>query len=414
MSGHNSKKDSVPQSDASSNSLNSNTARNEQTSKTAGPHVLPSYGGMQSNQFNIKFGDIGKLYKVISISLSSKEKGVATEGLSLGIIPISILLFLGFIAGEFVAYFVGLVPSDFYLSLVGVDKKLFDKTMLKSAFLVLLSAVLVAVNNLFSGIVQAKSRLSLSSYTQNIYIKKHTLNKLVLEKKIDNPDQRITQDIDKLSASFMRVISQIFISPVLVVYYSVRTWKITGRHTFKAPTSNDFIKSVLPRKSRRILQSSFISMYLIFTFTTILSTARDFADIVGFAARITSMWDELDKLNNDSEPDWIRRSDNDDIDIVGLSVATPTGAGLISNLNLHINKGENLIITGKNGSGKTSLLRVLNGIWRPTSGYVSVPFENGEPEVIFLPQRPYLVYGTLRDQILYPYISNGADIDQGK
>ncbi|OMJ22276.1 ABC transporter D family member 1 [Smittium culicis] len=228
MSGHDSKKDSVPQSEASSNSLNANAAKNKHTSKTAGQNVLSSYAGLQSYQFNIKFGDVGKLYKVISIALSSKEKGVATEGMSLGIIPISILLFLGFIAGEFVAYFVGLVPSDFYLSLVGVDKKLFDKTMLKSAFLVLLSAVLVAVNNLFSGIVQAKSRLSLSSYTQNIYIKKHTLNKLVLEKKIDNPDQRITQDIDKLSASFMKVISQIFISPVLVVYYSVRTWKITG------------------------------------------------------------------------------------------------------------------------------------------------------------------------------------------
>ena len=51
------------------------------------------------------------------------------------------------------------------------------------------------------------------------------------------------------------------------------------------------------------------------------------------------------------------------------------------------------------GRGKSSLLRAIAGLWNAGTGrLVRPPLE----EVLFLPQRPYIILGTLREQLLYP------------
>lgn len=73
---------------------------------------------------------------------------------------------------------------------------------------------------------------------------------------------------------------------------------------------------------------------------------------------------------------------------------------LIENLSVRVGPGEHLMITGPNGSGKSSILRVLAGLWPHFAGVISRP----DPEKIFyVPQRPYLAIGSLREQVIYPH-----------
>ncbi|MDV2999567.1 MAG: Vitamin B12 transport ATP-binding protein BacA [Chroococcopsis gigantea SAG 12.99] len=73
---------------------------------------------------------------------------------------------------------------------------------------------------------------------------------------------------------------------------------------------------------------------------------------------------------------------------------------LVKDLCLEVPSGDGLLIMGASGSGKSSLLRLIAGLWNSGSGYVYHP---PSEEILFLPQRPYMVLGSLRNQIVYPH-----------
>ncbi|KAF8036661.1 hypothetical protein BT93_C2402 [Corymbia citriodora subsp. variegata] len=130
------------------------------------------------------------------------------------------------------------------------------------------------------------------------------------------------------------------------------------------------------------------------------------------------------------------------LDIDNLTLQTPTSkTTLIKELSLQINCNDSLLIMGPSGCGKTSFLRAIAGLWNSGSGTitfyvqdvestqspiskdmaslkVSTAISNlGELEkttgqiprgIFFLPQRPYMNLGTLREQLLYPTWVEGA------
>jgi len=87
------------------------------------------------------------------------------------------------------------------------------------------------------------------------------------------------------------------------------------------------------------------------------------------------------------------------LSVEGVDLDLPDGKPLMSNINFSLWPGETVLLAGTSGSGKSTLVRAIAGIWPFGRGEIRVP---RGARVLFLPQRPYLPIGSLRDVVSYP------------
>uniref|UniRef100_A0A0C1NCL5 ABC transporter ATP-binding protein n=1 Tax=Tolypothrix bouteillei VB521301 TaxID=1479485 RepID=A0A0C1NCL5_9CYAN len=96
----------------------------------------------------------------------------------------------------------------------------------------------------------------------------------------------------------------------------------------------------------------------------------------------------------------IKTIENNSIAIQGLTLYTPNyQRTLCQSISIELQAGQGLLVQGTSGCGKSSLLRAIAGLWNCGSGTIIRPKLE---EILFLPQRPYMVLGTLRQQLVYP------------
>lgn len=98
----------------------------------------------------------------------------------------------------------------------------------------------------------------------------------------------------------------------------------------------------------------------------------------------------------------VQTQDSDDGAFVvdGVEVRKPDGSPLVQDLDLQVETGEGLVITGPSGIGKSVLVQSLAGMWPYASGQVRIP--DGRDEAMFVPQLPYFPVGDLRTVVSYP------------
>ncbi|KPC31821.1 ABC transporter ATP-binding protein [Pseudomonas syringae pv. cilantro] len=131
--------------------------------------------------------------------------------------------------------------------------------------------------------------------------------------------------------------------------------------------------------------SWFISAY-----STLASWRATSDRLLSFRQAMTELEAQQPAINTVSGADALVLSD------LGLSIGG--GRQLLNDANLRIGAGERVMLSGPSGSGKSSLLRALGGLWTEGAGMIQLP----AGPALFLPQRPYLPIGTLREAMSYP------------
>jgi len=138
----------------------------------------------------------------------------------------------------------------------------------------------------------------------------------------------------------------------------------------------------------------------------IVSSYADIANWQAIVRRLATFRDRVDEIQlaaKAPQPIVIAR-EGAGLAVDGLDLALPDGTSLRRDLGLAVKEGGSLLITGPTGAGKSTLLRAIAGIWPFGAGRVRL-----DPRrAFFLPQKPYIPLGSLRDTLTYP--DSGAGI----
>ncbi|KAM6170896.1 lysosomal cobalamin transporter ABCD4 isoform 2-T2 [Erethizon dorsatum] len=434
---------------------------------------------------------------------------------------------------QLVIYQVGLIPSQYYGVLGNKDLDGFKALTFLAVVLIVLNSTLKSFDQFISSLLYVSWRKDLTEHLHRLYFRTrvyYTLN--VLRDDIDNPDQRISQDVERLCRQLSSMASKLIISPFTLIYYTLQCLQSTGwlgpvsifgyfilgtvvNKTLMGPivaklvqqeklegdfrfkhmqirvnaepaafyraghvehmrtdrrlqrlletqrelmsrelwlyigvNTFDYMGSILSyiiiaipifsgvygdlsptELSTLVSKNAFVCIYLISCFTKLIDLSTTLSDVAGYTHRIGELQEALLDMSLTSQDFESERGLDrapgcptaEPVDTAFLlervCISAPSSAKpLVKDLSLKICEGQSLLITGNTGTGKTSLLRVLGGLWASSHGSVQMLTDFGPHGVLFLPQKPFFTDGTLREQVIYPlkeiYPDSGSADDE--
>jgi len=149
----------------------------------------------------------------------------------------------------------------------------------------------------------------------------------------------------------------------------------------------------------------------------IMLAFKEVNELAGYTSRVASMIEVFDDVRHQRYKKTMVRGDGSNaiaapsqmtrgatiesgiVKFDHVPIVSPNGDILVEDMSFEAKPGMHLLITGPNGCGKSSLFRILGGLWPVSGGTVYKP---NPKDMFYIPQRPYLSLGTLRDQVIYP------------
>ena len=148
----------------------------------------------------------------------------------------------------------------------------------------------------------------------------------------------------------------------------------------------------------RFIQAGFAFNMVEGSLLFVVNRIDELAQFTAGVGRLEGFQSKVEQVSREASPDRITSRD---AIVVRHADLTPPGGEqpILRDLSLSIGEADRLLVVGPSGCGKTSLLRMISGLWMPTRGVVERP-ETGE--LLFIPQKPYMLLGSLREQLCYP------------
>ncbi|KAF9428685.1 hypothetical protein BGZ94_001476 [Podila epigama] len=420
---------------------------------------------------------------------------------------------------EGIVYYVGTIPSRYYKVLGDKDSAAFLRLLFVSLGTVFLAGFGKTFISFLGNLLSLEIRKTLTRHFHQAYLQPKIFYRiLMMHEEIDNPDQRITQDIDKLAEALREMVENLIIIPLLIVFYTWQCWAMAGylgplciygyfilSSVASRILMNPIVDAIFYRESAEgyfrflhvrfrqfaesiafsrgegeakegaddsletllrsqlnviykevpfkflqesvsyfgsilsyviiaipifmgkyddvdpsqlsaiISKNSFVSMYLTYQFSKIIKCGTQVSDIAGYGSRLGQLMEALSELNTEMEniaidfPHEESVSSDSSIRFENVSLTTPTGDVIVNEFTYKFEPGVNTMIVGPNGAGKTSILRAMGGLWPTARGQIVLP-QRFRRDLIFLPQAPYISYGSLREQLVYPLRETASSV----
>jgi putative ATP-binding cassette transporter len=134
------------------------------------------------------------------------------------------------------------------------------------------------------------------------------------------------------------------------------------------------------------------------------------ADWTASARRLASLLVSLDDLERADREETIGRivrkpTEDGALRLRNLSVTLSDGSAVVNEADVAITPGEKVLVAGESGTGKSTLVRAIAGLWPWGEGEILIQFEG----LFLMPQQPYVPLGTLRRAATYPLSPEAVD-----
>ncbi len=210
----------------------------------------------------------------------------------------------------------------------------------------------------------------------------------------------------------------------------LRCWRTICYQTMKTTfvsSSSGFIAPVLPiilcapkyldgsMTLGQVMQAASAFTIVQGAFNWLVDNYPRLADWTASARRAASLMVSLDGLERAESGDGVGRIKRTDdgkdaaLHLSDLSVTLDDGTAVLDDTDIKIMPGERVLIAGESGTGKSTLVRAISGLWPWGDGLIEV--KNGA-KLMLLPQRPYIPIGTLRRAATYPDAADSREIKE--